>query len=100
MEEIYIAGVGMTPFGRMLDVDIKTLTRQATQAALADAVLPHWAYVTADDVARAHAAGISVAPWATSDPDILRNLIACRVDGIGTNHPDILRGVLAEGGRE
>lgn len=37
MEDIYIAGVGMTPFGRMLDVDIKTMTRQATEAALADA---------------------------------------------------------------
>src|SRR5205085_3352083 len=68
------------------------------RAVLADAVLPHWAYVTADDVAQAHAAGISVAPWATSNPEILRNLIACRVDAIGTNHPDILRGVLSEGG--
>ncbi|MGE4167917.1 MAG: thiolase family protein [Xanthobacteraceae bacterium] len=37
MEDIYIAGVGMTPFGRMLDVDIKAMTRQATEAALADA---------------------------------------------------------------
>jgi acetyl-CoA acetyltransferase len=37
MEDIFIVGVGMTPFGRMLDVDIKTLTRQAAEAALADA---------------------------------------------------------------
>ena len=27
MEDIFIVGVGMTPFGRMLDVDIKTMTR-------------------------------------------------------------------------
>ena len=27
----------MTPFGRMLDVDLKTMTRQATDAALNDA---------------------------------------------------------------
>jgi acetyl-CoA acetyltransferase len=37
MDNIYVVGVGMTPFGRMLDVDIKTLTRQAVEAALADA---------------------------------------------------------------
>jgi acetyl-CoA acetyltransferase len=37
MEEILVVGVGMTPFGRMLDVSIKDLTRQATEAALADA---------------------------------------------------------------
>lgn len=39
MEEIYVVGVGMTPFGRLLEKDIKTLTREATQAALADAGL-------------------------------------------------------------
>jgi glycerophosphoryl diester phosphodiesterase len=67
------------------------------RAAGADAVLPHWAYVTAEDVATAHAAGLAVAPWASSDPEILRHLIACRVDAIGTNHPDVLRKVLTEG---
>ncbi len=39
MEEIFVVGVGMTPFGRLLDKDIKTLTREATQAALTDAGL-------------------------------------------------------------
>jgi glycerophosphoryl diester phosphodiesterase len=68
------------------------------RAAGADAVLPHWAYVTRDDVAAAHTAGLSVAPWATSDPTILRNLIACGVDAIGTNHPDVLRTLV--GGRQ
>ncbi|WP_144097520.1 thiolase family protein [Croceicoccus sediminis] len=37
MQEIFVAGVGMTPFGRMLDKDMKTLTREAVSAALADA---------------------------------------------------------------
>ena len=55
----------------------------------ADAVLPFWAYVTREDVDTAHAAGLSVAPWATSDPSVMRELIACGVDAIGTNHPDI-----------
>jgi glycerophosphoryl diester phosphodiesterase len=65
------------------------------RAADADAVLPHWAYVTRLDVETAHEAGLSVAPWATSDPGIMRELVAAGVDAIGTNHPDVLRDVLA-----
>ena len=63
------------------------------RAAGADALLPHWAYVTCEDVTAAHAAGLSVAPWASSDPTVLRRLIACGVDAIGTNHPDVLKGL-------
>jgi acetyl-CoA acetyltransferase len=37
MTPVYIAGVGMTPFGRHLDRSIKDLTRAAVDAALADA---------------------------------------------------------------
>jgi glycerophosphoryl diester phosphodiesterase len=65
-------------------------------AAQADALLPHWAYVTAEDVLMAHEAGLAVAPWATSDPRVLGELIAAGVDAIGTNHPDILRQVLSK----
>ncbi|MDO8769412.1 MAG: thiolase family protein [Burkholderiaceae bacterium] len=39
MEEIFVVGVGMTPFGRHLDKDIKVLTKEAVSAALADAGL-------------------------------------------------------------
>ena len=66
------------------------------RAAKADAVLPHWAYVTLEDVQTAHAAGLAVAPWATSDPEILHRLIGAGVDAIGTNHPDVLRQILTE----
>lgn len=68
------------------------------RAADADALLPQWAYVTREDVDAAHAAGLAVAPWATSDPEVMRRLIACGVDAIGTNHPDILRDVLGTSG--
>jgi glycerophosphoryl diester phosphodiesterase len=51
--------------------------------------------VTRPDVATAHEAGFSVAPWATSDPEIMRELIASGVDAIATNHPEVLRDVLA-----
>ena len=37
MEGIYIVGVGMTPFGKLLDRSVKDLTREAVTAALVDA---------------------------------------------------------------
>src|SRR6266404_672981 len=37
MSKVYIVGVGMTPFGKMLERSIKDLSRQAVEAALADA---------------------------------------------------------------
>ncbi|QIL44474.1 thiolase family protein [Acidovorax sp. HDW3] len=37
MDTVFIAGVGMTPFGRHLGQSVKDLTRQAVQAALQDA---------------------------------------------------------------
>jgi glycerophosphoryl diester phosphodiesterase len=57
-------------------------------------LLPHWSYVVPEDVQTIHAAGLEVWTWATSDPEVLRALIAAGVDGIATNHPDILRGLL------
>ena len=37
MSGTYVIGVGMTPFGRMLDKSVKDLTREAVSQALADA---------------------------------------------------------------
>src|SRR5215472_8521627 len=34
--DIYIVGIGMMPFGRMLDTSIKAMTRSAVEAALTD----------------------------------------------------------------
>ncbi len=68
------------------------------RGADADALLPHWAYVTAEDVAAAHAAGIAVAPWVSSDPAVLAHLVRAGVDAIGTNHPDVLRRVVDAAG--
>jgi len=39
MEQVYVVGVGMTPFGRQLDKSIKQLSAAAVQGALADAGL-------------------------------------------------------------
>ncbi len=37
MENVYVVGVGMTPFGKLIDVSIKAMTRDAVQGAAADA---------------------------------------------------------------
>ena len=66
------------------------------RSANADALLPQWTHVTREDVRVAHAAGLAVAPWATSDPAVLRQLIEAGVDAVATNHPDIARKVVQE----
>lgn len=60
------------------------------RAAGADAILPFWSYVDADTVERAHAAGLSVHPWATSQPEVVERLIQLGVDSICSNHPDVV----------
>lgn len=72
---------------------------QLARAVGADALLPQWTFVTSEDVQLAHAAGLTVAPWATSDPKVMQHLIDCGVDAIGTNHPDILHTLIKEAGR-
>ena len=37
MEDVYLVGVSMTPFGKFLDKSVKDLTREAVEAALTDA---------------------------------------------------------------
>ena len=39
MQDIYVIGVGMTPFGKFRDKSIKDMTREAVTGALADAGL-------------------------------------------------------------
>jgi glycerophosphoryl diester phosphodiesterase len=67
------------------------------RAVGAEALLPHHAYVTREDVRAAHEAGLAVAPWTSSDPEVLKQLIDAGVDAIGTNHPDVLRQVVEAG---
>jgi glycerophosphoryl diester phosphodiesterase len=68
------------------------------QAAGANAILPFWSYCDADTVERAHAAGLSVHPWATSSPAVVERLIALGVDSICSNHPDVVVGALRHTG--
>ena len=60
------------------------------RAAGANAILPFWSYVDEETVERAHAAGLSVHPWATSAPAVVERLIELGVDSICSNHPDVV----------
>jgi glycerophosphoryl diester phosphodiesterase len=59
-------------------------------------VAPLYTLVTAEQVAAAHEAGLSVIPWTANTPEDWKKLIAAGVDGIITDDPaaliDYLRG--------
>lgn len=61
----------------------------AARAAAADALHPHWAYVTADLVRTAHAAGLAISPWNPNDLPTLRLLSDLGVDSVGTDYPEL-----------
>ncbi|MEV6371964.1 glycerophosphodiester phosphodiesterase family protein [Micromonospora musae] len=55
-------------------------------------------YVTKEMVARAHRYGIKVIPWTVDDVPTMAKLIDDGVDGLITDYPDRLRGLLAQRG--
>jgi len=57
-----------------------------------------WRNLTARELAEAHALGLKVLPWTVNDRSEMRRLIDLGVDGIITDYPDRLRGVMAEKG--
>jgi glycerophosphoryl diester phosphodiesterase len=63
----------------------------------ANIVSPRYQLVTGRPyVDHAHALGLRVIPWTVNDADSMREQIACGVDGLITDYPSRLRGVLAE----
>jgi glycerophosphoryl diester phosphodiesterase len=60
------------------------------RAALAEALVLHYAYVTQDLVTAARAGGLRVFIWNIDDVETLKPYLAMRLDGIGSNRPDVL----------
>ncbi|MBM4284846.1 MAG: glycerophosphodiester phosphodiesterase [Deltaproteobacteria bacterium] len=60
------------------------------RAALAEALVLHFAYVTPELVAAAHAQGLLVYIWNIDAPAWLPPYLEMKVDGIGSNRPDVL----------
>ncbi len=75
MEDVFVVGVGMTPFGRLLDTSIKDMTRQAVDAALADAGVP------AEALQGAYFANASQGHM--EGQQMIRGQVALRAMGIG-----------------
>lgn len=68
----------------------------ATYARWADQVNPSFTSVDAAYVAAVHAAGMEVHVYTVNNAADMRAQIAKGVDGIISNHPDVLRAVIAE----
>jgi glycerophosphoryl diester phosphodiesterase len=63
----------------------------------ANMVSPRYQLVTGKPyVDHAHALGLKVIPWTVNDADAMREQIGYGVDGIITDYPTVLRGVLAD----
>jgi glycerophosphoryl diester phosphodiesterase len=60
------------------------------RAALADALVLHYAYITPELVAQAHAAQLLVFVWNIDDLETLKPYLTLDLDGIGTNRPDVV----------
>lgn len=62
----------------------------------ANILSPAYALVDAAFVERAHAQGLRVIPWTVNEADAMRAQIDAGVDGIITDYPTRLRGVMSE----
>lgn len=59
---------------------------------------PYHKELDAASLAEAHRLGLRVVPWTVNDAPRMRELIVMGVDGIITDYPDVLRGVMIESG--
>ena len=62
------------------------------------ALHPHVSHVTDGLLEATRAAELAVNTWTVDDPEVMRRLVDAGVDGIVTNVPDVLLGVLGRGG--
>jgi len=94
---------------RLLAPDLRTawLVHEADDAVIEHcvraghaAVHPWVGALTADHVHRCHEAELAVNTWTCNEPARMRQLVAAGVDGICTDVPDVLVGVLAEVGAD
>lgn len=60
------------------------------RAALAEALVLHYAYVTPELAEAARSAGFQIYIWNIDDVETLKPYLAMHLDGIGSNRPDVL----------
>ena len=86
---------GASPW--MAGVDIDAYDGDVVRAASDrgyTALSPSHSLITAEMVAQAHGAGLQVIPYTVDEPGVMEHLIGLGVDGLITNRPDVLRGIL------
>jgi glycerophosphoryl diester phosphodiesterase len=66
--------------------------------ASADIYCPDFNFLDESTVSECHAAGVRVLPWTVNEPDDMRRLLDWGVDGITTDYPDRLAGLLQQRG--
>lgn len=79
--------------------DPRTPGRLVERAAAvgAEAVNPHFVMIIADEslVPEAHDAGLAVYSYTVNEAERMREMIDRGVDGLFTNHPDVMRSIVA-----
>jgi len=92
-----------TRLGTTMDAAVLFVGRPVDPVGLAldagaDALHPHWAYLTPEMVGAAHAAALRVETWTVDDPLCLAHVVGMAPDGVMSNYPDRLREFLSARG--
>ena len=94
-DTVYAARERPSPWLAGLDInDFGGSVPRLAQASGAAVWSPNHLDLTAALVREAHALGLRVIPWTVNAPADMRRLAACGVDGLISDRPDVLRGVL------
>ncbi|MEI6877320.1 MAG: glycerophosphodiester phosphodiesterase family protein [Spirochaetota bacterium] len=74
-------------------------TVQVARASGANAIRPHWSFLTPAIIAEVHAAGIAVHAWMANDETMAAYLADMGVDSLGVDFPDRVRPYLDRVGK-
>jgi glycerophosphoryl diester phosphodiesterase len=98
-DTVYLGRSGSSPWLAGLDVeDFGRSVPRLAQASGAAVWSPNYLDLTAPAVREAHQLGLMVKPWTVNDPADMHRIVAWGVDGLISDRPDLLRGVLQQRG--
>ena len=100
-DTVYLGRPEPSPWLAGLDIkDFGGSVPRLAQASGAAVWSPNYLDLTASAVLEAHALGLAVIPWTVNAPADMRRIVALGVDGMISDRPDLLRGVLQQRGVE